>query len=110
MQNVNKNTSKVISVIINTARPVEVIEKHLRKILENTKVDEWTNYKKIVTKENNRWDEPTYDCIFVDEREDFKKNIYHFGCFACGHSDRYLIRKTFKTLKGMINYLPKFIA
>ena len=106
MQIVNKHTSQIIPNFIDTSQPLHKIEQKLNKILKNTRVDEWSGSKLIVTGENEKWDEITHDCIFVEEHEG--GNTYHFGCFASSHPWRYLIRKTYKTLKGAIDYLPNF--
>ena len=106
MQIVDENTSQVIPNFIETSDPLPKIESKLKKILENARVDEWTGCKKIVTEENKKWDEPTYNCIFVEETD--KGNIYHFGCFSSWHPGRFIVKKTYKTLRGAIRYLPKF--
>ena len=104
MQIINKNTSQIIPQFIDTDKPLLEINKKLKKILKNARVDEYSDFKKIVI---GTGDEPTYNCIFVDERE--TGNIYHFGCFSATHPFRYLIEKSYKTLRGAIKYLPQFL-
>jgi len=106
MQMINKNTSQIIPHFINTDKPLLEIDKKLRKILKNARVDEYSDFKKIVTG-TAKWHESAYNCIFVDERE--AGNIYHFGCFSATHPFRYLIGKSYKTLRGAIKYLPQFL-
>lgn len=109
MQIVGKNTTKTLPAIIDTSKPIESTKRQLKKILGNAWIDKWTGYKIMVTGKDKMWDEPTYNCIFVQEND--KENfIFHFGCFASNHPCRFLIRKTYKTFNGFLNYLPQFVS
>ena len=105
MQIVDKDNSIIIPHFIETNDPLHKIGKKLKKILKTARVDTETGFKIIVTSEDKRWDELTFNCIFVDERK--HGNVYHFGCFAAYHPTRYIIRKTYKTFKGAMRYFPK---
>lgn len=109
MQNISKTRGIIKGHVVDLERPLANLEQRFQKILEKAHVDEYSQSKKIVFGEAPNWaDELTYNCIFVIERE--KGNIYEFGCFAHFHPYRARVRKTYKTFKGMVRYLPKFIT
>lgn len=97
---------------LDTTLPLQKQIQKLKAIIKDTSEAPDDGFKRLVLNEvpyelisGKTIGSGTYGCMFFSE--DFQE--VHFGYFDAFHPSSYSTPRTYKTLRGVVNYLPKFI-